>query len=369
MRDPVEARAALLEARRRAHGFLPGAAPDRERAIRTCRASARRCVRATTRCASGQDPSLTFAPAALGRSGAPAREAPAAPGGQFLRPVRRRTARCRCTSPNTCATACATAATPTLAALPRRVPPPHARRCSTAPAPAPNRRSAWTARDGDRFSDLRRQPVRHRRARRCASATTSATSPSCTLPGCWRNKTRPASGLSRSCAPTSSCRCDRTVRRPLDASCRGDPEPHRLRRDATATGWACSPVLGTPGLGLPAQVPHRHRPARATTDYQRLLPGGDSLRRLLAWVRNYAGLALDWDVRLILKKEAVPPLRLGGHAALGWTTWLASAAPTSDAGPVSSIRSHTALDRTPPRRNRERNRSWPKSVASHCSAS
>ena len=68
------------------------------------------------------------------------------------------------------------------------------------------------------------------------------------------------------------------------------------------------------------------------SDYQRMLPGGDSMRRLLAWVRNYVGGALDWDVRLILKKEEVPPLRLGGGAGaggvrLGWSTWPMAAAP------------------------------------------
>jgi type VI secretion system protein ImpH len=59
-------------------------------------------------------------------------------------------------------------------------------------------------------------------------------------------------------------------------------------------------------------------------DYQRMLPGGASMRRLLAWVRNYAGLVLDWDVRLILKQEQVPRLALG-RRRLGWTTYLASA--------------------------------------------
>ena len=71
-------------------------------------------------------------------------------------------------------------------------------------------------------------------------------------------------------------------------------------------------------------------------DYERMLPGGDSMKRLLAWVRNYAGTALDWDVRLILKKEETPPLRLGGGGSrgsgqpglrLGWNTWPAGAAP------------------------------------------
>jgi type VI secretion system protein ImpH len=63
-------------------------------------------------------------------------------------------------------------------------------------------------------------------------------------------------------------------------------------------------------------------------DYQRLLPGGESMQRLLAWVKNYVGLTLDWDVRVILKKEEMPPLRLGGATRMGWSTWLASAKPT-----------------------------------------
>jgi type VI secretion system protein ImpH len=64
-------------------------------------------------------------------------------------------------------------------------------------------------------------------------------------------------------------------------------------------------------------------------DYQRLLPGGASMTRLLAWVRNYAGLVLDWDVRLILKQEQVPRLALG-RRRLGWTTFLSSAPAARD---------------------------------------
>jgi type VI secretion system protein ImpH len=45
-------------------------------------------------------------------------------------------------------------------------------------------------------------------------------------------------------------------------------------------------------------------------EFQRLLPGSDSLRRLVAWVRNYVGHELLWDFNPILKKEEVPPLVL-----------------------------------------------------------
>ncbi len=56
-------------------------------------------------------------------------------------------------------------------------------------------------------------------------------------------------------------------------------------------------------------------------DYQRMLPGGDSLRRLKDWVKNYCGQELAWDVQLILKKEEVPAAQLGKSGLLGWSTW------------------------------------------------
>lgn len=80
-------------------------------------------------------------------------------------------------------------------------------------------------------------------------------------------------------------------------------------------------------------------------DYRRFMPGGDSLKRLLAWVRNYVGLALEWDVRLILKKEELPALRLGGATRMGWSTWLASAAPPRD--PSQMLIRHGAIEGSP----------------------
>jgi type VI secretion system protein ImpH len=80
-------------------------------------------------------------------------------------------------------------------------------------------------------------------------------------------------------------------------------------------------------------------------DYRRFLPGGDSLKRLLGWVRTYAGLALDWDVRLILKKEEVPPLRLGGPLRVGWSTWLTSATPRRD--PDQMLINHRVIEAQP----------------------
>jgi type VI secretion system protein ImpH len=65
-------------------------------------------------------------------------------------------------------------------------------------------------------------------------------------------------------------------------------------------------------------------------DYERMLPGGASMTRLVDWVKSYAGTVLDWDVRLVLKRSDVPPLTLGARR-LGWTTYLASGPAARDA--------------------------------------
>jgi type VI secretion system protein ImpH len=58
------------------------------------------------------------------------------------------------------------------------------------------------------------------------------------------------------------------------------------------------------------------------TDLERLLPTGDSYRRLCDWVRLYAGEHYSWDVQLVLAKEEVPATQMGMAGRLGWTTWL-----------------------------------------------
>lgn len=60
------------------------------------------------------------------------------------------------------------------------------------------------------------------------------------------------------------------------------------------------------------------------TVYRSLLPGTAALERLAALVRTYIGDELLWDLNLVLEKEEIPPLVLGGTGQLGWTTWLAN---------------------------------------------
>jgi type VI secretion system protein ImpH len=69
----------------------------------------------------------------------------------------------------------------------------------------------------------------------------------------------------------------------------------------------------------------------SNADYERLLPGGESLRRMVAIVKSYIGDELSWDVKLILKKKEVPPLSLGQQGRMGWTGWMSSQPHSEDA--------------------------------------
>jgi len=52
---------------------------------------------------------------------------------------------------------------------------------------------------------------------------------------------------------------------------------------------------------------------------------------MLAWLRNYIGYEFAWDVRLVLRRDAVPRAAIGGAMRLGWTTWLGQRAEPRDA--------------------------------------
>ncbi|MEM8591503.1 MAG: type VI secretion system baseplate subunit TssG [Pseudomonadota bacterium] len=66
-------------------------------------------------------------------------------------------------------------------------------------------------------------------------------------------------------------------------------------------------------------------------EYERLLPGGQSLERLRALVRNYVGDALDFDVNLILRGDEVPEAILGQTVRLGQTSWVGERKTKGDA--------------------------------------
>jgi len=92
-----------------------------------------------------------------------------------------------------------------------------------------------------------------------------------------------------------------------------------LGRDAAALGT--SAVAG--GRVWDRQHKFRVRIGALTlAQYEAFLPGGTLVQKLVDWVRLYLTFELEWDVRLILRQDQVPPLTLGQSGRLGWTTWL-----------------------------------------------
>ncbi len=67
------------------------------------------------------------------------------------------------------------------------------------------------------------------------------------------------------------------------------------------------------------------------SEYQRMLPGGSSISRLYAWVKNYVGDEFTWELQLILRASEIPSICLGKINQLGWTTWLGSRTYEEDA--------------------------------------
>lgn len=66
-------------------------------------------------------------------------------------------------------------------------------------------------------------------------------------------------------------------------------------------------------------------------EYQRLLPGGDSMKKLVDLVRNYVGDELEWDLQLVLEKKERPGLQLGRSGQLRRTAWLSNRSGERDA--------------------------------------
>ena len=57
-------------------------------------------------------------------------------------------------------------------------------------------------------------------------------------------------------------------------------------------------------------------------DYRRFLPDGRGYASLGDLVRLYIGVELAWELQLVLRREQVPLSWLGNSVMLGWTSWL-----------------------------------------------
>jgi type VI secretion system protein ImpH len=58
------------------------------------------------------------------------------------------------------------------------------------------------------------------------------------------------------------------------------------------------------------------------SQYMQFLPGSDSVRRLISWIRSYVGDEFRWELQLILRAAEVPGACLGRTGQLGWSAWL-----------------------------------------------
>ncbi len=107
-------------------------------------------------------------------------------------------------------------------------------------------------------------------------------------------------------------------------------EQTRLGMHEQAGRLGFSTVLGAQVYGCQ----HKFRIVLGPMDmghYRGMLPGQPGLAELVAIARNYIGDELVWDVNLILRKDDIPPLIMGGGAQLGWTSWLGNKKEGADA--------------------------------------
>ena len=120
----------------------------------------------------------------------------------------------------------------------------------------------------------------------------------------------------------------------------GPRERTYLRRDGASLGAGA--VLGRRVWDHQGKF-RIHLGPLTLAQYQAFLPSraadpaapngpGTLLKKLVDWVRFYLCFELDWDVRLTLRQDQVPRMRLGSVGQLGWTTWLGTRTAASDAG-------------------------------------
>jgi len=72
------------------------------------------------------------------------------------------------------------------------------------------------------------------------------------------------------------------------------------------------------------------------------LPGAPGLKELYALTRLYTGDEWTWQLRLLLRDEEIPGIRMGRVGQLGWTTWLGKRQDMADDVLIQEPRAATA---------------------------
>lgn len=103
-----------------------------------------------------------------------------------------------------------------------------------------------------------------------------------------------------------------------------------LSPNGTANRLGVSSVIGQRSRQCQQKF-YIHLGPLSLENYESMLPGGANLERLIAILKNYVGVELDWDLNLILAKDDVPDVQPGQYGKLGWTTWLRTSKRAEDA--------------------------------------
>lgn len=110
-----------------------------------------------------------------------------------------------------------------------------------------------------------------------------------------------------------------------------DPDQQtRLSRVPANGQLGIDTVLGSRVPDAQSKFHLRIGPLRLA-QYRQFLPGQPSFQALVDWVRNYLGIEYAWDIRLVLHQDDVPAVQLGGMAQLGWTSWMRNGPAVKDA--------------------------------------
>jgi type VI secretion system protein ImpH len=108
------------------------------------------------------------------------------------------------------------------------------------------------------------------------------------------------------------------------------PADAHLRMGVAMAGIGRTAVLGAHVRGAQQRFRLRVGPL-SQHEFNRFLPGSDTLKQLAAAVRTYVGDEKGWDVQLVLKKDEVPLTHLGQAGRIGLNTWLGRYAKSRDA--------------------------------------
>jgi type VI secretion system protein ImpH len=111
----------------------------------------------------------------------------------------------------------------------------------------------------------------------------------------------------------------------------------RLGRGESSRSMGLGAMLGTRAWDRQHRV-RLHIGPLDLAQYRMFLPTGDAQPVLQHWMSQLLGDELEWDAELVLQKEQVPPARLGQHQGnaprLGWIAWLGERTRTRDAADV-----------------------------------